>query len=159
MTAIDARAYLEKSIDNVEDLPDDLAWTNAEVLEMLTEVVGLFEQAHTPTDDEREAIIDALLDELGWEWDEVPEEHIPSSRAILGDMADRVLAVSAGFRRPVQGEPTDAQVLAALNAEGKSTHVARRPFNPAPDLSYYAIEHVEAMRAALRAAFQTGENR
>jgi len=57
------------------------------------------EKAQTPTDDERGAIIAALLDELGWEWNEVPEEHVPSSRAILGDMADRVLAVSAGFRR------------------------------------------------------------
>lgn len=53
----------------------------------------------TPTSDEREAIIDALLDELGWEWDEVPEEHILSSREILGDMADRVLTVLAGFNR------------------------------------------------------------
>lgn len=60
---------------------------------------------HTPTDDEREAVITALLDELGWEWDEVPEEHIPSSRVILGDMADRVLAVSAGFRHSKVPEP------------------------------------------------------
>lgn len=54
MTSIDARAYLEKSVDNVEDLPADLTWTNAEVLEMLREAVDLFEKAHTPTDNERE---------------------------------------------------------------------------------------------------------
>lgn len=67
------------------------------------------EKAHTPTDDEREEIIGALLDELGWEWDDVPEEHIASSREILGDMADRVLAVSAGFRRSEVPKPSEQQ--------------------------------------------------
>lgn len=42
MTARDAYAYIEKTIDNVEDLDDDLAWTNAEVLEMLVETLQLF---------------------------------------------------------------------------------------------------------------------
>lgn len=71
-----------------------------------------------PSDAQREAIIDALLDELGWEWGEVPEEHIPSSREILGDMADRVLAVVAGFHRTVQGEP--AMVHLAARRGGKT---------------------------------------
>lgn len=136
-----------------------------------------------PTDDERTAIVDALLDELGWEWDEVPEEHIPSSRAILGDMADRVLAVAAGFRRPVspepqgeltirdhvraltgvsdevldelggfQGEPTDAMILAGLNAEN--------PRAATDDLSDWGDWSINRMRAALRAASSVhGENR
>lgn len=80
-----------------------------------------------PAGDEREAIIDALLEELGWEWDEVPEEHIPSSKAILGDMADRVLAVSAGFRRTAQGEPTDDEQFAKSFGGWTPDEVARNP--------------------------------
>lgn len=67
-----------------------------------------------PTHDEREAIMNALLNELGWDWDEVPEEHIPSTREILGDMADRVLAVADRFR-PTPSELSEA--LEAMTAE------------------------------------------
>lgn len=53
-----------------------------------------------------------------------------------------------------QGEPSDAQVLAALNAYD--------PRTPTGDLNDYGPEHVEDMRAALRAASavtEQGENR
>lgn len=119
--------------------------------ELIRRLLAVFEQAHTPTtptDEEREV--------QGWR-----------EAALYADDADAQDDFMTGWRTSdrlrrtavpePQGEPTDAQVLAALNAEGKSTHVARRPFNPAPDLSYYAIEHVEAMRAALRAAAGAGQ--
>lgn len=74
MTDNDARAYLEKSIDNVEDLPGGLTWTNAEVLELLREAVRLFEQAHTPTDDER-----ALIEQAQSFREQVGDDANPTS--------------------------------------------------------------------------------
>lgn len=53
--------------------------------------LAVFEQAHTPTDDEREILTRIIHDETG-----EPEEE-------SGFVADAILA--AGFRRPVQGEP------------------------------------------------------
>lgn len=44
-----------------------------------------------------------------------------------------------------QGEPSDAQVLAALNA-------TVRPDQEAPDLSFWGVEKADRMRSALRAA-------
>lgn len=34
----DALAYIDKSLDNVADLDDDLTWTNAEVIEVMRDV-------------------------------------------------------------------------------------------------------------------------
>ena len=47
-------------------------------------------------------------------------------------------------------EPTDAEVLAALNAHD--------PTVSTPNLSHYAPSHVEAMRAALSAARAARQN-
>lgn len=70
-------------------------------------------------------------------------DHI---RALTG-LTDAGLTELGGFH----GEPTDAQVLAALNAWGNDRTAA---------LDDWHSEKVEAMRAALRAAFnETGENR
>lgn len=111
MTALDARAYLEKSIDNVEDLPDDLAWTNAEVLEMLREAVGLFEKAHTPTGDEREALARTI-----YLWDVAEsvssttwEDLLDTQRDVWLEGADFVFG--AGFRRTEVPEPSAETVL------------------------------------------------
>ena len=46
-------------------------------------------------------------------------------------------------------EPTDAEVLAALNAQGV---VVSPKMHPAPSLDYWGDKPVEAMRAALSAA-------
>ena len=46
-------------------------------------------------------------------------------------------------------EPTDAEVLAALNAQGI---VVSPRMHPAPSLDYWGDKPVEAMRAALSAA-------
>lgn len=85
---IEARGRLKALLDEGERClcvtPGGEAFADLRVL------LDSFEQAHTPTDDEREALLNALD---------------PSSRRIAwaSRTADRVFA--AGFRRPVQGEP------------------------------------------------------
>lgn len=51
--------------------------------------------------DGREALARVLGEELGWDWEAVPEERIPGSAEILLDLADAILA--AGYRK--QPEP------------------------------------------------------
>ena len=51
--------------------------------------------------------------------------------------------------RLAQQEPTDAEVLAALNAQGV---VVSPKMHPAPSLDYWGDKPAEAMRAALTAA-------
>lgn len=51
--------------------------------------------------------------------------------------------------RLAQQEPTDAEVLAALNAQGV---VVSPRMHPAPSLDYWGDKPAEAMRAALTAA-------
>lgn len=113
----EALAYIDKSLDNVADLDPDTAWTNVEVVEVVEDIRSLlvageltqrwFEQAHAPTSDEREALANLIDDEL------------QSQRIFdLRDIASAILA--AGFRRAVQGEPTDAmEYLDALNEQGR----------------------------------------
>jgi len=38
---LEARAYIEKSLDNVEELSGDLEWRNEEVIEVLNDVLAL----------------------------------------------------------------------------------------------------------------------
>src|SRR5690606_5696891 len=68
----------------------------------------VFEQATTPTDDEREALAEAIRRGSG------------ASRYQSELLADQALLHLTGFRRTAvqepSAEPTDAQVLAALNA-------------------------------------------
>lgn len=76
-------------------------------------------EAHTPTDDERETLLLEKVKTAGHVMSETmrfadfdyPVKAIPYSR---------FLEMLAGFRRPVQGEPTDAQVTAAKEALGHS---------------------------------------
>ena len=52
-----------------------------------------------------------------------------------------------------QGEPSDAEVLAALNARDAWMHRTQRRFEPAPELDgFFAEREQGAMRTALRAA-------
>lgn len=101
---------------------------------------AVFEGAYTPTDDEREALdwrLEQALILLGFmaPWQVSMEqiqgvrEHLTSARRI-----------AAGFHRTVQGEPSDAQVSAGLDAWFLSSRESLR----------------ESMRAALRAAAETG---
>ena len=53
-------------------------------------------------------------------------------------------------------EPTDAELLAALNAQGV---VASPKMHPAPSLDYWGDKPAEAMRAALSAARRDEETR
>lgn len=91
---------------------------------------ALGEAASTPTDDEREARARILA----------KFERFPDADAVMLERRD----VFTALRRPVQGEPTDAQVEAALQ-------------------EWWYGEHEDTweakMRAALRAAFQEGETR
>lgn len=41
MSAADALAYVDKSLDNVADLDPGTAWTNAEVVEVLEDIRSL----------------------------------------------------------------------------------------------------------------------
>lgn len=53
MSAVDALAYIDKAVDNVEGL--DVAWTNGEVMEMLGELRGMVADAVAELDGERAA--------------------------------------------------------------------------------------------------------
>lgn len=102
-----------------------------------------------PTDDEREALADLRYTVHGG-------TTAPDGVHRVGRVAaDAVLA--AGFRRTVQGEPTDAQVQAAA----RELFNRARPGNEYADLTYAEVraEYEADARAVLRAAAatQTGE--
>ena len=118
-----------------------------------------YEEALTPTDDEREAWLSSFE---GWTPEQVKLTPYHASRVIatLLDALRRTEvpepSVLPTFFAPKpgsttnrlvsepQGEPSDAQVLAALNAWNV--------INPGESLSDYADANVSHMRAALRAA-------
>ena len=109
--------------------------------EAAEQVLAVFEAAQKPTTDEREHMAQVIRNAEA------------SGPVFASTLADVILA--AGFRRPVQGEPTDAQVRASLHA----FYAIRHPMFAPGELEDYGKHMVRAMRAALRAAFQTGENR
>ena len=90
--------------------------------------------AQAPTDDEREAL-ELLIAKLR-------EAKYPEGLDawVTGDVAHAILA--AGFRRPAQTEPTDAQVKAGVRALDEYTGLEMYP---------------DEMRAALKAAFTAGQ--
>ena len=90
------------------------------------------------TDDEREALSNFLFSVY---------EHGSQPNALRE--ADAILSFLAS-RRPAQGEPTDAQVIAALNA----WHQDVMPVNR---LGVFGTQKEDLMRAALRAAFTAGQ--
>lgn len=116
--------------------------------------------APSPTDDERIALLEkiklaghAMAEAMVFQGDSYPVKAIPYTR---------FLDMLAGFHRTVQGERSDAAVLAALNARELSVRErsgSARHFNPAPDLSYYSDGNVQDMRAALRGAAEAGGER
>ena len=86
----------------------------------------------------------------------------PFTEAALAEADSRAYGNSAGvfcnaFRAGAEWarthlaaqEPTDAEVLAALNAQGV---VVSPKMHPAPSLDYWGDKPAEAMRAALTAA-------
>lgn len=121
---------------------------------------GRPEQAHTPTDDEREAPastseVAAIIDRAMRPW----------GLSNIGTHTAARALVAAGFRRTVQGEPTDAQVLAALNAHYRVRLAQSEPMPGDPEvegdahsLDEYSSKSIDRMRAALRAANGTGAN-
>lgn len=110
--------------------------------------LAVFEQAHTPTDDEREAV-EAEAERL---WP-TGREYSPQQTAAVFSVKELDAYCASAFtrgaryalalRRPVRGEPTDAQIEAALQ-------------------EWWYGEHEDTweakMRAALRTAFQEGQN-
>lgn len=114
---------------------------------------GYFEQAHTPTDDDREAlrrefeyrVRTAVTYGIGrGKHDDMSSQQKADwiQREIASAMSSRAVIA---LRRPVQGEPTDSQVEAALlgyfpEVEGQ------------PDLQDWGNNTRKRMRAALRAA-------
>lgn len=99
---------------------------------------AVFEKAQAPTDDEREALSNFLF---------TVYEHGSQPNALRE--ADAILSFLAS-RRPAQGEPTDAQVIAALNA----WHQDVMPVNR---LGVFGTWKEDRMRAALRAAANVSE--
>lgn len=104
--------------------------------------LAVFEQAHTPTDDEREALakVVAKADEETLDYERrLPDYYSDESWEGYRLHADHILA--AGFRRTVQGEPTDAEVeaLAAVSAE-HDRQVAERAYKAAEDAAAEALE-------------------
>lgn len=116
---------------------DGILWEAQSIVQRKINSIAVFEKAHAPTDDEREALVKSYE---GWDLVEVALNPNGASRVIT-DLANRL---DAALRRIAaqepQREPTDAQVLAALIAywgDEKSTHL---------------LGSKEGMRAALRAA-------
>lgn len=120
----------------------------------LADALEAAEKAHTSTDDEREALrellgpilylpISVIRDNIlaaGFRRPEVPE---PSAEDDLNAEYDARLGDGDRDDPEPQGEPSDAQVLAALDAffQGQSSN-----------LSEFGAVSVKGMRAALRAA-------
>lgn len=81
-------------------------------------------------------------------------EYARTPRMNVGTVQDRIGEAHAdgwGAARThlAAQEPSDAEVLAALNAQGV---VVSPKMHPAPSLDYWGAKPVEAMRAALSAA-------
>ena len=137
-------AHIDKSLDNVADL--DVVWENAEVVEVLEEVrsllvtgeinPGSFEKAQAPTDEEREDMIAWLMRDQGDDLSPLGRDY---TDAEIADM----------LRRPAQTEPTDAQMIAALNAWHQDVM-------PVTRLGVFGTQKEDLMRAALIAAFKEG---
>ena len=98
---IGLRKQVQKVIEDGRAFPADV---------LSAQIVLVFEQAHTPTDDEREVLaelIDPDTSRAGWNAnapdvrDQINGLHI--KRGVYR-VVDRILA--AGFRRTVQGEPS-----------------------------------------------------
>lgn len=120
---------------------------------LATQVLTVFEQAHTPTSDERARLVSAepqaeppcvCPNTLGWHTAECvaarPEPETPEAHAYSKGFTDG----GDQARRDAQAEPTDAQVRAALNVYASTPQ-------------QHGKGRQDAMRAALRAAFKAGE--
>ena len=130
---IGLRKQVQKAIKDGYGLPTDV---------LSAQIVLVFEQAHTPTDDEPVAygIYGRVTGNL--KYVQVMDEQEVVEQSEFYDVVPL-------FRRPVQGEPTDAQVEAALNAYDPQAATD-------DDVADWGEEHVADMRAALRAALAAG---
>ncbi|QOC59431.1 hypothetical protein SEA_LIFES_108 [Microbacterium phage Lifes] len=172
---------IEEAAKAVEKVPYH-AWhdvTRAGAREIARATLAVFEKAHTPTDDEREAEVKSYS---GWDADEVaryprvaadvieqlrtrlldefrraevPEQsaECPKCGVRVADQTPSTFythhdETCGGALEEPQGEPSDAQVTAALHA----LYAVQHPHSAPGGLSDYGDEVVSAMRAALRAA-------
>ena len=71
---------------------------------LIRDLVAVFEKAHTPTDDEREAALDSERLRQIAEWLRMDLGQVETARRVEL-IADRHDHLAAGFRRTVQGEP------------------------------------------------------
>lgn len=97
------------------------------------------EAAQAPTGDEREELIGLQLASYSKRMSDGYTSSIIRSNEEAAE-----IVLDAGFRLPVQGEPTDAQVLAALNNY--------EAWSAEETLDMWGTDQVARMRAALRAA-------
>lgn len=109
---------------------------------------------------ERDALIAALTGHYFCPMDEGGDcgSHIWIEHHEARKIADVLIA--ADFRRAEQTEPTDAQVLAALNGHKEADwRLARCKSTPSPShsLGDWDEAQVIKMRAALKAAFTAGQ--
>ncbi len=165
-----------------------LGGRNPDVYKLAEAALAVFEQAHTPTDDEREALI-AEADELVATWDQrgswapdspvglvmrfasylrrtvqgEPSATCPKCGTAVTDQTPSTFYTShdetcGGALEEPQGEPSDAAIIAGLRAF--FDYENKKPVPNSWALSYWGPS-AEQMRRALRAAAATqeGENR
>lgn len=168
-----ARAYADAEYPEMRLAPENERL--ADVAETAFLAGAAFARMYAPTEDERETALREYVTpkartpldgrqmarafRAGWDAraalrrSEVPE---PSAEPPLRSAWHATPAVTSRRAEP-QGEPSDALVLAALNARELSVRErsgSARHFNPAPDLSYYSEGNIADMRAALREALR-----
>lgn len=104
----------------------------------------VFEKAQAPTDEEREVLVRILS-----------TKRMHTNESLGAQRADANAILDAGFRRPAQGEPTNAYVTALASEFEREWNDRFPEFDPeVHDESGFIWE---IMRAALRAAFTTGQ--
>lgn len=137
---------------------DDVARALAEA------ALAVFEQAHTPTDDERTPEFESLEQELFKHQPvlSMRDGHIAGCQCMdrvfqerTEDWGTHLAEVFTALRRPVQGEPTDIAVDDALAAfEGYPGNMIDRSSR-----SWQRDQMRAALRAAAAVTEQGGENR
>lgn len=172
----EAQKWVEEYGDGYNEFPGGpmVKYFGQELIERLA-ALAVFEQAHTPTNDEREARY--LVEQAGSFREQAGDSSDPNS--LVGLWLRTASALESALRHPVQGDPTAdavergaraAAILGdydgcferidewnALEQWERDAHPENEPTTDYEDADFWR----DRVRAALRAAFATeqGENR